>query len=802
MNKQRLTWLVVVAGVSVVLAAAWIFSAGMGSGKSAPKEKKQEVAGKTKKTRWAGSGGYGVSADTRKGADFQSWFSGLPARSATNRHDAVKTLSSLVRTDDDIQQALAFWATLRTPLDRTEFLHGLIAAWAERDPRAAAAWVERMARESITVNRMKSELIHAIAAKWGESDPKAAAEWVMGIKDVSTVPAGFSAIVDAWSRKDPAAAWQWINSGNITGDYRMAGIPMAFSTWVNKDPVAALDAYRTLPDADKKFVSPYSLVSSLVKSDPVKALGLVPELAAGDADKSKMFTQMVFNVWSATDPRSALDYLAGAAVDDVSDVFRKQAVFCLAHTDPSSAIQYALKMSDKRQAEVFPYLLRQWAENDPAAALAWLYTQPADAPWQSERTRLEMTAAKDDPAKMLAVAASIADATERQAAMQQALGLWSQKEPQAVIKYLDGLSPDDPLQAGRFMAIAQLARRDPEAAIRSAKSIADEKQRGSLLTSIFFSLINSAPGEALKLIDEMPVDDAQKESFRASAIQRIAGSDIAKAVDMAAAIRDEKARASFLGSLVETWARTDLDAALAYVEGKGNDPALKNVMGRLALSVAETDLTKAKGMVEGMADGPERKNAMASLARLWGAVDPSAAASWLFSGTSGGVESADTMNELLRDWMWKDDDSKKSCVAWIVSKGMNYPPEVLKMFVERLTRADINAASEYAARLPSGEKYDEVRAKAIEMVIREMARVNGRRAAEMLASSRLELSSVVFSETVFNWADQDPAAAAAWVESMPTNRPERVMGLQEVYYQWRRKDPKAADEWQRRVSGR
>jgi hypothetical protein len=449
------------------------------------------------------------------------------------------------------------------------------------------------------------------------------------------------------------------------------------------------------------------------------------------------------------------------------------------------------------KAHVLLAAVRRWAAGDPLATASWLAQLPAKERHMSLVYALVQEWARTDPTAAIAwLKMSGIDERRKVLYLRTVLTTWGRTEPEQVLTYLDGLPAGDPLQWMRRNALASLAERNPHRALSLAEQLENPRLRQTAIRQVLAAWARSDPEATLAYLDGVPADDPV-QSIRTTLIVALARTDPQRAILLAERLAGEQERWNTLKGTIALWGRTAPHAALGYLDGLPADDPLQSVRSEIIVSLAGKNIREAVKLAEALEEGVLKARTFQSVARTWARSDPGAAAGWLFERGMGHSRSTETLGGILRDWQWRDDRSREACVKWIRDRGMDHPVDVLKMMVERLARADLTTAYDWVKQLPDDDKGNEVRASAYEMIIREVARSDGAKAANMVEASTVRLTPVVVAEVVYNWAAQDPEAAAAWVETFPEGTPERQQAITDVWVQWARTNRVAADAWEK-----
>jgi len=188
---------------------------------------------------------------------------------------------------------------------RFAWIQGLAQGRVQTDPRAAAAWVERLRQDPAYASAAVT-----VAQGLARVDAPAAGELIAGIDNLSASDAqtlGMASynIGTAWARTNPLAAAEWARDLHVD-EWRSAGLRAVIGTWAESDSSAAKRWTLRLPAGALRDGALGSLLAMNTKSEPdaelLRAfssdearqqalLGAVFRLAQRDTDAARSISQ-------------------------------------------------------------------------------------------------------------------------------------------------------------------------------------------------------------------------------------------------------------------------------------------------------------------------------------------------------------------------------------------------------------------------------------------------------------------------------------------------------------------------------
>lgn len=307
-----------------------------------------------------------------------------------------------VETDPD--SAMAWANSLENIPQRQHALQGAVESAADRDPAAAAGLIEQMA-----ASHGRNELVREIAHRWAREDVDSALTWVRSLDPASSAEA-MHGLTHSWAETDPQGAAN--HALSLPSSERRRALVEVSEAWARLDPNAAKAWIETLGPADATPAM-RGLVEVMSWNDPQSAADLVAswgganaELGEGLIDLSNQVAEhwsrqdpaaaatwaqslptagevrqeavaSVAESWLEVDPWSAGEWIGRMESGRVRDVATGRLVDHVAGSDPGSAYEWALTVSDpEHQADMLHHVFEQWQDMDPSQARATWESAP------------------------------------------------------------------------------------------------------------------------------------------------------------------------------------------------------------------------------------------------------------------------------------------------------------------------------------------------------------------------------------------------------------------------------------------
>lgn len=160
-------------------------------------------------------------------------------QSANSRAQSLRGMLDIIHTEADRARFLGLIDQSQDPELRLQARRAVVEHWAQRDPAAAAAWVDA-AQPAWERTRLMDSLGYA----WLQSDPATAADWWI---QRAPGPDTLVKIINVWAQEDPNAAGIWLSKQ--TPGPQSDTARMTFARQVGDlDPASALRWAETVTD--------------------------------------------------------------------------------------------------------------------------------------------------------------------------------------------------------------------------------------------------------------------------------------------------------------------------------------------------------------------------------------------------------------------------------------------------------------------------------------------------------------------------------------------------------------------------
>jgi hypothetical protein len=517
-----------------------------------------------------------------------------------------------------------------------ELIHKLYQKWVEQDAAAALRHAEGLE------GRDRKTALDAVLAAWAEKEPYEALAWIeehgADIETHSVIDAALRAI----AREDPEKAIAFFESRKTVlsakrtvfsggGSYSMEGISphYLYGIWAEKDPQAAASHALSIPHALDRKIALNSLAAQ----------------------------------WALADPRAAWDW--GQGMEQVSE--RDAVLQCvvgavLENGDTSQAIAFLDAMvpgPTRRQAlgKIANYL----ANSDPERAYDFVRSQALSTGEEEVYSSILSQWARTDPARAFQIALEdLEPGSARNFSLQFVLCEVARTDAATALEMLGKL--DDGVLFHVSSSVAEtLAQNDRSVAIAWAESLPTGDIQRSAFADIFSDWAQVAPEEAgaygLKIAD----DSVRRRSLR-STLWQWGQQDAVEAMTWAVSKLGKEDQVNVIPDLLGTWADQDTEGAAAWVlalpEGKLRDESVSNLVSHWA----SQDLVATGEWLKRVPSGEGRDQATQDYASRVFETDPEAALIWAESIGKEGVRQRE-VESLARRYLRKDPEKARIWIA-------------------------------------------------------------------------------------------------------------------------------------------
>ena len=239
--------------------------------------------------------------------------------------DVLQSNIAEILASKDMGSALK-WLGQMDPIDSANAAPTILSVWARTDPITAANYAAGLSGPTA------QDSLEAVMKSWGAAEPQAALDWVAGI-DVNLRERAETTIVKSWSKAEPDNAVIYIDN-MAEGPQKTDLLCGAIGDWVRVDREAAAK-YLEVEGGESNVIAIGTLVS----------------------------------MWAATDSLGASEWVQKLEPGASHDMASLQLAISVVRTDPESATQWAMAISNPIQREeTLRAVFNMWSANNPQQA--------------------------------------------------------------------------------------------------------------------------------------------------------------------------------------------------------------------------------------------------------------------------------------------------------------------------------------------------------------------------------------------------------------------------------------------------
>ncbi len=424
------SWILPVATLAVGVAGGYI--SGKNSAPETAKAGLEESAQRSRPSSRADAGGAATSRKAR-GANTQE-IARMPGNST--RIQALMDFYAGLSPDQLAEEAGKLEALPMNERIMASFL--LFGRWAEVDPTAAMSFSSTMGFAGAfvrpTILQSWASTDPANAAKYYAENPREFAMMGMGGRGGMGGQGGASIIASEWARQDPEGAMAW--AASLTTE-KGAAMNSVIGEIAKSDPAKAITMLPQLDEAERaKAYS--SIASQYGASDFSAAQTWIRSLPA---DQQADALASAIGGLSNNDPRKAASELGNMADSDAKNRLIPEVIGDLAREDAQAAGELLKKQSneDAQSAGMRP-LMSTWTAANPAAALEFANSFEPGKVRDSSLQTWVFANTQGNPAEVVQVAETITDERDRSRTVGITAMRWMREDETAAKAYIESSS--------------------------------------------------------------------------------------------------------------------------------------------------------------------------------------------------------------------------------------------------------------------------------------------------------------------------------------------------------------------------
>ena len=405
----------------------------------------------------------------------------------------------LQMVSEDPQQALTFFERLPNGQKKERVLGQFVAGWMNQDPEAAKDWIKGLPEnekvkalsggvwyltqsdlkgtiqmiESLKPSSQTASLYANLVNNWAQSDPDAALKWVKQLPLGSARQSAESSLLSTLSRNDPAKAMEFLKDERVTDQNRHRVTEVA-AALAQDDPDAAfawLDSLEVEGSGQKELIN--NTIRQLAYQDSEKAASYV--LSLEDPSTRKDAIANLIGGWGSQDREAAQAWIV-AHLDPAEQLEAYNSLLgTISYQDPLAAKGLLEEASQGLTPEEIKkhfggkagQIAGSWARNDPAAAVAWVQSQP------DNDERYKMTAnvvdqwAEYDSTGAANFVLTLTEGKERDSAIKSLVDDLRRWEPESAFLWANSISDDNQRKGQIRRAVNSWKRIRPSGGARS-----------------------------------------------------------------------------------------------------------------------------------------------------------------------------------------------------------------------------------------------------------------------------------------------------------------------------------------------
>ena len=477
-------------------------------------------------------------------------------------------------------------------------------------------------------------------------DPARLIEGALALSDSDQRRNQLLRLGDAWARMAPEDAWQEalrVADPEARRIMQSAVIP----AWAEQQPERAFAGVAELPPNWDRTQLLQHVTAEIARHDPQLALNLISSIKLPDPDK---YRGIIVGEWSRYDPAGAAQWVERQSVR-LQGQFAFRVADAYVGQQPQEALDWALRISRSPGKNLWSYMLRQMALNDPQEALriamasenpaqrsnalsgvlsSIATTNPALAmshldkvPAGNLRTQVIMEIASRLAETSVASAVDwlndLDDTGMRRQAWTQISGNIAYRDPDGAAEMVDRV-PKEAREAWIGSVAGAYAQSDPNKAIQWVRKFQDEPTYPRMVQQVVMNAAGNNPELALDIINRT-ADGKHREQLLAGVMPMLAHTAPESAARLLDDISDESLRSQSISMVASGWAQADLPAARKWAaslpSGSSRDAALSSMIG-----AATTSAEDAASLIRQIQSPERRENAVMNAAMHLAQIDP------------------------------------------------------------------------------------------------------------------------------------------------------------------------------------
>ncbi|PYI86172.1 MAG: hypothetical protein DME26_09580 [Verrucomicrobia bacterium] len=218
-----------------------------------------------------------------------------------------------------------------------------------------------------------SMLATSVLKEWAGGNLDEAADWLAGT-DVRTRNRLSPTFVEAWAKQDAAGALSWCEE-NLAGSYLAQAVGGVLTGAAEKDVAGAAGLVAAMEPSPARAEAAVAIARKWfpqLSSDQQVNPATVAWLAGLDAESVRRVVNELQWGWSTSDPKSMAAFLVASSSDQIPTHAYTILARELARKNPSEAIEWASRLPEDHGLSAGGEVFSEWRRSQPEAAMKWL----------------------------------------------------------------------------------------------------------------------------------------------------------------------------------------------------------------------------------------------------------------------------------------------------------------------------------------------------------------------------------------------------------------------------------------------
>jgi len=341
------------------------------------------------------------------------------------------------------------------------------------------------------------------------------------------------------------------------------------------------------------------------------------------------------------------------------------------------------------------------------------------------------------------------------------LARWAEANPGAAVAWAAAQANDPDRADYLSVTLDTWATKDMPAALAATEHMDDPTARGAIEADLLARFAESDPRAALDTLANLPLGQRTMDLYRV-VFQGWAQKDISNAAAAAMNMPASQARETAIGTVASAWGRRDPASALAWANAFPTGNTRTTAVAAAVAAWSGTDPVAAAAYFDNLPAGPMRNKLVATLAANWAAQDPKAALAWVNRVANGQVQDV-AVAGILAKMSQTDPVGAAAYLAQVAVASLR--DVALPQLAAAWAKLDLPAALAWVQSLPGT---DAGRAQAYQNVLSNWVQTDPAGAAAYLQTIPTDPNfKALTGQLAKSWAAADPQAALVWVEALP-----------------------------------